>query len=103
MAAEPVYAREALRDLRRIWRYVERQSGAERADALVDRIAAGCRVRAGTPMSGRPRPDIAEGVRSFPVLSKIVLYEPLPANILVKRIIHASRELRRALRDYNGN
>ncbi|MNC99945.1 Plasmid stabilization system protein [compost metagenome] len=45
------------------------------------------------PMIGRPRDEFLAGLRSWPVYSFLVFYEPTKDGILVHRIVHGSRDL----------
>ena len=103
MAARVVLSRRAQVDLRRLWRFVVDESGRDRANAVVARIRARCQLRAAHPLSGRARPELRQGIRSFPVFSEVVLYVPLPDGILVERVVHGSRDLRTAFEEPGEN
>lgn len=98
-AARVIYAAEAQRDLRRIYRWVERQSGRERARALIASIRERCTVYAGAPLAGRSRPELAENLRGFVSDSYVILYEPRRDGITVVRVIHGYRDVEKAWRE----
>jgi toxin ParE1/3/4 len=98
-APRVAYAREAQRDLRRIYRWVERQSGRERARTLIASIRERCSIYAGAPLAGRLRPELAENVRSFVSDPYVVLYIPGRHGITVARVIHGYRDVTKAWRE----
>jgi len=98
-APKVVYAAEAQRDLRRIYRRVERQSGRERARVLIASIRERCTVYAGAPLAGPLRPELAENVRGFVSDSYVVLYVPGRHGITVARVIHGYRDVTKAWRE----
>jgi len=63
------------RDLDSIWYEVAVGSGSEeRANAQLDAIGRILQLIGEYPLLGKHRPDLREGLRSFPVGSYIVLY-----------------------------
>ena len=70
-----------------------------RAEAVVERIRQACAVLAATPLIGRPRPEIGEQVRSFPVAPHVLLYQPVDRGIRVLRVVHGARDMPRAVLD----
>jgi len=77
--------------------YFRQDRGPEAADTLLRALYASFQLLADQPLLGRARPEIRAGVRSFPVLSYIVLYTDFPAYVYVARVVHQRRDLRRAL------
>ena len=54
------------------------------------------RALADSPLIGRTRDELAEGLRSLPVLrypTYVVFYRPTTAGIDVIRVLHGAREL----------
>lgn len=45
------------------------------------------------PLIGRLRPDLGEGVRSYPVANYLVFYVPTGEDIEVARVIYGGRDL----------
>lgn len=76
--------------------YYRRERGVESADTLLRALYASFQLLADQPLLGRARPEIQADLRSFPVLSYIVLYKDLPTHVYVARVIHQRRDLRRA-------
>jgi len=90
----PVVIRpQALADLAEIWAYIAEDS-LEHADAFSDRIDRAFEALAGKPKMGRARPELAAGVRSFPVGRYVVFYLPRARGIEVIRVLHGARDLK---------
>ena len=105
MARKPraTLAAEAQRGLRSIYRWVARESGAERARHLVASIRERADIFAGAPRAGRLRPEVGDGIRSFVSGSYVVFYTPDRNGITVARVIHGSREVDKAWRERDIN
>jgi plasmid stabilization system protein ParE len=80
-------------DLRRIRRWVAKDSGAKRADELVDRILAVCGVFATQPLAGQVHPDLGPAIRSCMTGSYLIFYRPRGATIEIIRVIDGRRDL----------
>jgi toxin ParE1/3/4 len=80
------------RDLDDLWDYIARDSIGE-ADRFVDRVLERCRLIAGNPDIGRPRDDLVEGVRSFPVGDHLVFYHVEGETLFVDRVVSGYRDL----------
>lgn len=52
-------------DLRQIWEFIALDS-VHQADRWIDRLHARCIVLADQPGFGRPRPELADGLRCYP-------------------------------------
>lgn len=76
-----------------IWLYVA-ESNPPAADRLVAAIEAKCSYLAGSPGLGRPREDLAPGLRSFAVRNYVIFYRPLEDGIELIRVLHGAREIR---------
>jgi toxin ParE1/3/4 len=75
----------AEQDLVDIWTYIA--DGNERAaDKMLDRISAAASLLAGRPLAGRERPELAQGMRSFPVGNYVLFYQPVGGGIEVLRV-----------------
>lgn len=85
---------EARADLVEIWRHVATDDPAT-ARRLLERIAAVARLLAERPELGRARPDLAVGLRSFPVGAYLLFYRATPDGIRLIRVLHGARNLRR--------
>ena len=92
-------APEAEADLDEIWRYVAVESGSlKTADKLIDAITRRFLHLARYPKMGRNRDaDLRIGLRSFTVGNYVIIYRYEARNVLILRVIHASRDLPSAL------
>jgi toxin ParE1/3/4 len=95
--ARATFTGKALQELR----WIVAESGAERADRVVDRIVATADLLAERPLSGRERRDISRGLRSFAVPPFVIFYRPLTGGVRVMRVVHGHRDLPRALGDHD--
>lgn len=64
---------QAEADLTDIWVYIAADSPAS-ADAFTQRLYDKCVLLAETPTLGRARPELGEGVRSFPFKRYVIYY-----------------------------
>ena len=87
-------SRQARADLAEIWRYIAADNPAA-ARRLLERIEAVARLLAERPLMGRPRPNLAPGLRSFPVGAYVLYYRPVSAGIRIVRVLHGARDLGR--------
>ncbi|HEX4507333.1 MAG TPA: type II toxin-antitoxin system RelE/ParE family toxin [Alphaproteobacteria bacterium] len=84
----------AKRDLDDIWYEVAVGSGSEeRANAQLDAIGRVLRLIGEYPLLGRHRPDLREGLRSFPVGSYIILYRADGGTAKVLHVLPAMRDI----------
>lgn len=79
----------ACADLIELWWHIAADSPMA-ADRLLDEIAQKLSVLAESPRLGPARPDIAEGLRLFPVRRYVILYHELPDGI---EVVHGMRRL----------
>jgi toxin ParE1/3/4 len=83
----------ALEDVGDAWWYIAFSSGSARADAWLDRLDETFRVLSEAPRIGRLRPEMMEGLRSFPSDKYIVFYFPLEDGIDIVRVLHGARDI----------
>ena len=84
----------AKRDLDDIWYEVAVGSGStDRADAQVEAISQILRLLGQYPRLGRERPDLREGLRSFPSGSYIVLYKVDDSTAKILHVLPAMRDI----------
>ena len=83
----------ARKDLGEIWLHVADEVSPETADRLLSRIEASAELLASMPRMGRPRDQLREGLRSWPVGDYQLLYFPLPNGIRIIRVIHGRRDV----------
>ena len=48
------------------------------------------------PKVGRERPEIANGLRSFPMWPYVIFYRPLAEGCRIMRVVHGHQDLGRA-------
>jgi len=86
------YQAAAEADLINIWLQIADDGGNNRADEYISRLQTICELIAGQPDMGVDRPDIAEGVRSFPVDRYVIYYEQHDSSLSVLRIWHSAQD-----------
>ena len=82
----------AKRDLASIWEYISPYS-LKGASRIIREIYATFTLLADTPQAGRVRPDLGEGLRSFPVAGYLILYRQTMSTLSIVRILHAARDI----------
>lgn len=90
------YTRRAVLEIRTIHRWISADSGEHRADALLERLNAAMALLAERPKIGRERPEIASGLRSFPVWPYVIFYRSLAKGCRIMRVVHGHQDLGRA-------
>jgi toxin ParE1/3/4 len=89
------YSPEAVADLENIEEYHSDKAGTDTATSLVKRIRDTLeKVIRRNPRAGRARPDLGEGVRTFPVLPYVVFYQIENGRMYIIRILHGRRDIR---------
>ena len=83
---------QAEADILEIWDFIAEDSVAE-ADRWVDRLDAKFELWATQPMMGRPRDELAQGLRSLTFGKYVVFFEPMLEGIDVVRVLHGLRDL----------
>ena len=63
------------------------------AHHFLDTFEETCELLAGHPLIGRPRPELGEGLRSFPVGNYLIFYTMASDGINVARVIYGGRNL----------
>jgi toxin ParE1/3/4 len=90
--SEPRITEQAEADLDEAWDYLAQRNEAA-ADRLLDGILERARLHAQLPLMGRPREDLAPGLRSFVVSPYVVFYRPAGDTIEVIRVLHGARDV----------
>lgn len=85
MANEILRRPQARLDLIEIWSYIADDNEAA-ADRMLDRFDQTLRMLSDQPLAGRERPELAPGLRSFPVGNYVLFYLPLPNGIDLVRV-----------------
>jgi len=86
------YQAAAETDLVEIWLQIADDGGYSRADEYISRLQETCELLAGEPDMGVDRPDIAKGIRSFPVDRYVIYYEKHKPKLSVLRVWHTARD-----------
>ena len=63
------------------------------ADRFLDALDETCELLAQHPLIGRPRPELGENVRSFPVGNYLIFYVPRAGGVDIARVIYGGRDL----------
>lgn len=92
MAHRIVRTPRARRDLIEIWLFIAKDNEPA-ADRLLDRIDEVLRMLAGNPKAGRMRPELADGLRSFPIGTYVLFYRPARAGIELIRVLHGRHDI----------
>ena len=85
------YQSAAKADLIGIWLQIADDS-IERADDYLSKLQEICELISDQPEMGVERPEIADGVRSFPVDHYVIYYEQREPPLSVLRVWHAARD-----------
>lgn len=83
---------EANQDLLEIWVYLAENS-LETADRFLEELGEKSQALAEFPGMGRARPELAPGLRSFPVGRYVLFYLPAAEGIEVVRVLHGARDI----------
>lgn len=78
------------------WSYgsIYSQENPVAADESLDVIQASVSVLRSQPEMGRARPELADGLRSFPTRTPyIIFYVPCDDHLLVVRVLHHARDI----------
>ena len=82
----------AEQDLDDIWFSIALDN-PDAADALLDKIGGVSVLLAENREMGRARPELLEGLRSFPVGNYILFYLPEAGGIELTRVLHGARDV----------
>jgi toxin ParE1/3/4 len=90
--------RAAQEDLREIAAYTLQQWGEERWATYRDTFQRALLMIGDNPQIGRARDDLRVGYRAYLLEQHYIFYRVTRRRIVVSRIIHSRRDLRRAVR-----
>ena len=79
-------------DLEEIWLFIA-QDDPDAADSFIRTIVYRFPKLASMPHMGRPRNELMPRLRSFPVGSYLVFFQPMDDGIEVVRVLHGARDL----------
>ena len=85
-------------DLARIWSSIADRAGVSVADKIKPKIEdLLTRIIARYPGAGRARPELGDGLRSFPVPPYVVFYRQSGRNVRILRIRHSHQDINEPL------
>lgn len=94
MAYRIEFAPEARDDLRELYLYIERQTGADRAIAYIERIERFCLAFADFPERGSRRDDLFPGLRLVGFERRIsIAFGVRPGTVTFYRFLYGGRDL----------
>jgi toxin ParE1/3/4 len=76
-----------------IWAYIAADNG-KAAEELLDRLGEVLEMLVQNPQAGRPRPDLGQNLRSFPVERFLIIYAPVSDGIEVVRVVHGRQDIK---------
>jgi len=82
----------ARHDLIDIWLYIA-EDNEPAADRFLDRIQTALEMLLENPLAGRARPELVEGLRSFPVGNYVLFYRPVQDGIDLIRAFSGYRDI----------
>ncbi len=87
------FAQSAQVDLLEAWLFIAEEN-LNAADRVLDTIEQEAETLASQPLMGRSRPDLAEGICSWPTSTPYILfYLAEPDGITVVRVLHHARDI----------
>ena len=86
------FTRQSTQDLDDIWDYIA-QDNQDAADGFIDLLREKCQLLAETPEMGRERPEITDGVRSFPVGNYQIFYQIRDGELVIVRVLSGYRDI----------
>lgn len=92
MMARPRIQRSAKQDIHAAWAWLNERN-PQAADRMVRRFSQLFQVLAENPHLGRERPELSEGLRSFPADEHVIFYRVVGRSISIQRIIAHSRDV----------
>ena len=99
MKARYVLAPQAARYLVAIWRHIKQRTSVSAADRVESAIRDKMLYLARAPLGGHWRKDLTDRpVRFLAVYSYLIVYRPEARPLEIVAILHANRDVKRALR-----
>ena len=92
---ERYFTESAQNDLLEAWQFIAEENPAA-ADRVLDVIDGEAQMLLHQPLMGKARPELAEGMRSWPTsTSYILFYVAAKESITVVRVLHRARDIQR--------
>ncbi len=79
-------------DLIEIWNYIADDS-ENRADDFINTLDKKLQTLAASPYIGRPRTELIDDLRSFPIERYIIFYRVIPQGVEIIRVLHSARDI----------
>jgi plasmid stabilization system protein ParE len=93
--ARVLYTPSAETDLLDAWLFIAEEDPIA-ADRMLDTIDCEANTLSSQPRMGRARPELGEGVRSWPTATPYILfYTSEGEDLIVLRVLHHAREVQR--------
>ena len=90
----------ARRDIFGIGEFISRDSPVQ-AIRFIAKLEEHCWLLASRPLIGRPRNDLASGLRSISFGKYVIFFRPISGGAEIMRVIHSARDLRQAFNEPN--
>ncbi len=88
-----LFSDSAKTDLLEAWLFIAEES-IDAADGVIEAIHQEAKTLALQPLMGRSRPELAEGLRSWPTSTRYILfYVPDNNGVTVLRVLHHARDI----------
>jgi len=88
-----LFTQSAQSDLLEAWLFIA-EDNPTAADGILVAIEKEAKALLAQPLMGRARPELAEGVRSWPTSTRYILYYlVMPEGITVLRVLHHARDI----------
>jgi len=88
-----LFTQSAQSDLLEAWLFIA-EDNPEAADRVLSTIEKEAKTLLVQPLMGRARPELTQGVRSWPTSTRYILYYvPTPEGITVLRVLHHARDI----------
>jgi plasmid stabilization system protein ParE len=88
-----VFTQSAQTDLLEAWLFIAEENQAA-ADHTLDAIERQAQALVSQPLIGRARPELAEGVRSWPTSTPYILYYLTDNDsVTILRVLHHARDI----------
>jgi len=84
---------KARADLGRLGQWIARESGVQRAEAVLEALEERFRPAASLPLIGHSREDLGQGLRCLTMRPYLVLYRRQSFGIEIVRVIDGRRDL----------
>jgi plasmid stabilization system protein ParE len=88
-----LFSESAKADLLEAWLFIA-ETNIDAADGVVDAVHQEAQTLSLQPLMGCARPELAEGVRSWPTSTRYILfYVPSDEVVTVLRVLHHARDI----------